>query len=93
MKRCRDLFEMIDWHLLDKDRIREVLNEFGANKYCVFTYYTKKYRMSLLICLFLWEYIFAIIGEENIKYIELDDIDKYCDYIFEDLLPDWYFDP
>ena len=84
---------MIDWHLLDKDRIREVLNEFGANKYCVFTYYTKKYRMSLLICLFLWEYIFAIIGEENIKYIELDDRDKYCDYIFEHLLPDWHFDP
>ena len=46
-----------------------------------------------MISLFFWEYIYAIIGEDNIKYIELDDIDKYCDYIFEDLLPDWYFWP
>ena len=81
VKRCRDLFAMIDWHLLDKDEIWEVFNEFGANKYCVFTYYTKKYRLNFLICLLFWECIFAIFGEEKIKHIGLNDLDKYCDYI------------
>ena len=91
VKKHSDLFEMIDWHLLSKDKIKEVLNEFGANKYCVFTYYTTKYKICLLTCLFFWEYIFAIIGENSIKYIELEDFDKYLEYIFEGLLPDHYF--
>ena len=92
VKKHRDLFEMIDWHLLSKDKIKEVLNEFGANKYCIWYYYNTKYRLCLLISLFFWEYIYAIIGENNIKYIDIDDIDKYLDYIFEDLLPDYYFE-
>ena len=91
VKKHRDLFEMIDWHLLSKEKVKEVFQDFGANKHCVWYYYNTKYRISLLISLFFWEYIYAIIGEDDIKYIELDDIDKYCDYIFEDLLPDWYF--
>ena len=30
VKKHRNLFEMIDWHLLSKDKIKEVLNEFGG---------------------------------------------------------------
>lgn len=86
------MFDAIDWHLLSKDEIKEVLNEFEANKYCVWYYYSTKYRISLLIYLFFWEYIYAIIRKDHIKYIELDDIDKYLDYLFEDLLPDHYFE-
>ena len=36
---------------------------------------------------------FSIIGKDNIKYIDEDDIGKYVDYIFEDILPDYYFNP
>ena len=53
--------------------MQEVFNEFGANKYCVFTYYNKEYTICLLICFFP-ENIYAIIGEHDIKYIELDDL-------------------
>ena len=91
-KKHRDVFEMIDFHLLSKDKIKEVFQEFGANKHCVWYYYNTKYRLCLLINLFFWEYIYAIIGENNIKYIDIDDIDKYLDCIFEDLLPDYYFE-
>ena len=72
--------------------MKKVLKEFGANKHCVWYYSSTKYRISLLISFFFWEYIYAIIGEENIKYVDIDDIDKYCDFIFEDLLPDYYFE-
>ena len=75
VKQCRDLFDAIDWHLLSKDKIKEVLNEFGANKYCVFAYYTTKYKKLLIDLLIFWEYIYAVIGENNVKSIEIDDID------------------
>ena len=45
-----------------------------------------------LIC-FFWEYIYSRIGRDNIKYIDEDDIGKHVDYIFEDILPDYYFNP
>ena len=83
---------MIDWHLLNKNKIKEVLNEFGANKHCVWNYQNTKYRICFLINLFFLEYIFAIIGKNNIKYIGYEDIDKYLDCIFENLLPDYYFE-
>ena len=83
---------------MSKDKIKEVLNASGANKYCVWYYYSTKYKICLLISLFFWEYIYVIIGENNIRYIELDGIDKYCDYIyifffFEDLFFVDYFIP
>ena len=81
VKKHRDLFEMIDWHLLSKDKVKEVFQEFGANKHCVWYYYNTKYRISLLISLFFWEYIYAIIGDDNIKYIELDDINIVIMYL------------
>ena len=92
LKKHRDLLEMIDFHLLSKDKIKEVFQEFGANKHCVWYYYNTKYRLCLLINVFFWEYIYAIIGENDIKYIDIDDIDKYLDCIFEDLLPDYFFE-
>ena len=87
------MFEAIDWHLLNKDKINEVLNEFRITKYHVWSYYNTKYKVCLLLYLFFWEYIYLIIGNNNIKYIDKDDIYKYVDYIFEDLLPDHYFNP
>ena len=71
VKQCRDLFDAIDWHLLSKDKIKEVLNEFGANKYCVFAYYTTKYEKLLIDLLIFWEYIYAVIGENNITIYEI----------------------
>ena len=93
VKKFRDMFEAIDWHLLSKEKIKEVLNEFGATKHSILYYYSTKNKLCLLINLFFWEYIYAIIGKENIKYIDIDDIDKYVDYIFEGILPDYYFNP
>ena len=66
VKKHRDLFEMIDWHLLSKDKTKEVLNEVGANKHCVWYCHNTKHRLCLLICLFFREYIYPIIGENNI---------------------------
>ena len=63
---------MIDWHLLNKNKIKDVFQEFGANKHCVWYYYNTKYRLCLLINLFFWEYIYAIIGENNIKFLLQD---------------------
>ena len=37
--------------------------------------------------------MYSIIGKDNIKYIDEDDIGKYVDYIFEDILPDYSFNP
>lgn len=37
VRKWHDLFEIIDWHLLDKNKMQEVFNDFGANKCCVFT--------------------------------------------------------
>ena len=82
-------FEEIDWHLLSKDKVKEVLNEFGANKYCTWYYYNTKFKICLFINLFFWEYIYAIIGKDNIKYIDIGDIDKHVDYILEDIMPDY----
>ena len=89
-KEFRVLFEEIDWHLLSKDKINKVLNEFRITKYHVWYYYDTKYKVCLLLYLFFWEYIYSIIGKDNIKYIDIGDIDKYVDYIFEDILPDCY---
>ena len=52
----------------------------------------KKNMLCLLINSFLWEYIYATVGGNSIKYIDIDDIDKNLDCIFEDLLPDYYFE-
>ena len=69
VKKYRYLFEWIDWHLLDKDKINEVLNEFRATKNSIWYYYNTKYTVCLLLYLFFWEYIYSIIGKDNIKYI------------------------
>ena len=29
-----------------------------------------------------------MVGEQNVTYIDMDDIDKYCNYLFEDIIPD-----
>ena len=58
VKKCRYLFEWIDWHLLDKEKINEVLNEFRATKYSIWYYYNTKYKVCLLLYLFFWEYIY-----------------------------------
>ena len=79
------MFDAIDWHLLSKDKINEVLNEFRITKYHVWSDYNTKYQVWLLVNLFFWEYIYSIIGKDNIKYIDIGDIDKYVDYIFEDI--------
>ena len=84
------MFEAIDWHLLSKDKINEVLNEFRIAKYTIWYYRNTKYKVCLLVNCFFWEYIYSIIGKGNIKYIDIGDIDKYVDYIFEDILPDCY---
>ena len=73
------MFEAIDWHLLSKDKINEVLNEFRITKYSTGYYYNTKYKVCLLVNLFFWEYIYSKIGKDNIKYIDKDDIDKYVD--------------
>ena len=93
VKKYRYLFEWIDWHLLDKDKINEVLNEFRVTEYSIWYYYNTKYKVCLLVNLFFGEYIYSTIGKDNINYIDEDDIDKYVDYIFEDILPDYYFNP
>ena len=87
------MFEWIDWHLLDKDKINEVLNGFRVTEYSIWYYYNTKYKVCLFVNLFFWEYIYSIIGKDNIKYLDEDDIGKYVDYIFEDILPDYYFNP
>ena len=87
------MFEAIDWHVLSKDKVKEVLHEFGADKHCIWYYHSTKFNIGLLSSLFFWEYIYAIIGKDNIKFIDIDDIDEYVDYIFEDLLPDYHFNP
>ena len=87
------MFDAIDWHLLSKDKINEVLNEFKIIKYHVWSYYNTKYKVWLLVNLFFWEYIYSIIGKDNIKYIDIGDIDKYVDYIFEDIFPDYKCNP
>ena len=53
--------------------------------------YGTKYQVWLLVNFFFWEYIYSIIGKDNIKYIDKDGIDKYVDYIFEDIFPDYEF--
>ena len=60
----RDFFEEVDWYLLSKDKVKEVLNEFGAKKYCIWYYYNTKFKICLLINCFFWEYIYAIIGKQ-----------------------------
>ena len=37
-------------------------------------------------CIYSFGNIYSIIGKDNIKYIDIGDIDKYVDYIFEDIL-------
>ena len=54
-KKNRDMFEAVDWHLLSKDKINEVLNEFRITKYHVWYYYNTKYHVWLLVNLFFWE--------------------------------------
>ena len=93
VKKFRGMFDAIDWHLLSKDKINEVLNEFKITKYHVWSYYNTKYQVWLLVNLFFWEYIYSIIGKDNIKYIDIGDIDKYVDYIFEDIFPDYKCNP
>ena len=58
-------------------------------------YCNNKYKVCLLLYLFFLEYIYSILGKNNIKYIYIyiGDIDKYVDYIFEDILPDQFFNP
>ena len=48
--------------------------------------------MSIVVFILLEIYLFKN-RKNNIKYLHKDDIDKYVDYIFEDILPDHYFDP
>ena len=93
VKKYRCLFEWIDLHLLDKEKTHEVLNEFRVTEYSVWYYYNTKYTVCLLVILFFWGYIYSLLGKDNIKYIDEDDIGKYVDYIFEDILPDYYFNP
>ena len=94
VKKGRDLFNQIDDHLFSKDKLKKVFDEFEVSKRSVFTYNKKKYRVSILIWFFFWEFIYAMVGEQNIKYIDMDDIDKYCNYLFEDIIPDEeYFNP
>ena len=59
----------------------------------MWSYYNTKYQVWLLVNLFFWEYIYSIIGKDNIKYIDIGDIDKYVDYIFEDIFPDYKCNP
>ena len=87
------MFEAIDWYLLGKDKINEVLNAFRIAKYTVWYYSNTKYKVCLLVNLYFWEHIYSRIGKDNIKYIDIGDIDKHVDYIFEDILPDFYFNP
>ena len=87
------MFEAIDWYLLSKDKINEVLNAFRIAKYTVWYYSNTKYKVCLLVNLYFWEHIYSRIGKDNIKYIDIGDIDKYVDYIFEDILPDSCFTP
>ena len=85
------MFEEIDWNLLNKDKVQEVLNEIRVTKYSIWYHYNTKYTVCLLVNLFFREYMHSMIGKDNIKYIDEDDIGKYVDYIFGDILPDYYF--
>ena len=81
---------MFDLHFLSKDKTNEVLNELRITKYTIWYYRNTKYKVCLLVKLFFWEYIYSTIGKDNIKYIDIGDIDKYVDYIFLCILPDCY---
>ena len=48
--------------------------------------------MSIVVFILLGIYLFNN-RKNNIKYIYIGDIDKYVEYIFEDILPDHYFNP
>ena len=61
VEKCRYLFERVDWHLFNKDKINEVLNEFRATKYSIWYYYNTTYKVCLLVTLFFWEYIYIYI--------------------------------
>ena len=81
------MIEMIDWHFLSKGKINKVRKEFGATKHSIWYCYNTKYKVCLLVNLFFWKYVYAIIQKEYMKHIDEDDIDKYVDNIFEDILP------
>ena len=45
----KNMFEMVDWPLLCKDKIKEVLNEFGATNHSIWYYYSTKFKLCVLI--------------------------------------------
>ena len=48
--------------------------------------------MSIVVFILLGIYLFNN-RKRQFKYIDKDDINKYVDYIFEDILPDYYVNP
>ena len=78
-----DLFKWIDCHISNEYRIQDILREFNVDKRTYFKYYGKEYSVVLLICLIVWDMVYLRIGQENIKYINEDDIMKYVDTIME----------
>ena len=59
-----------------------LMNEIEHTKNSDFFYRSKPYPENILLKLIIYEYVLALIGD-NIDYIELEDIHKYLDEIFD----------
>ena len=84
IKKHRDLFDLLDYHISCPPCLRQIIADEGITDTCYFKYYSKEYNVIDLIYDFLCEYIRAIIGEDNLHYLDDEvDIIDYVDGIFE----------
>ena len=83
IKKHRDLFDLLDYHISCPPCLRQIIADEGITDTCYFKYYNKEYNVIDIIYDFLCEYIRAIIGEDNLHYLDDEvDIIDYVDNIF-----------
>ena len=84
IKKHRDLFDLLDCQISCPPYLRQIIDYEGITDTCYFKYYSREVKVIDLIYDFLCEYIRAIIGEDNLHYLDDEvDIQYYVDNILE----------
>lgn len=70
VKRHRALFDEIEWQICNPEKLKIIMEEWEISEYSVWTYYKVKYHVIDLLFTFMSNYILAMIGEDNLHYID-----------------------
>lgn len=84
LKRHRELFDLITDDLYCPHHLRQTIDDIGIDETDCFKYNNKNYNVIVLISDFMCEYTRALIGEDNLHYLnDENDIVEYVDNVLE----------